>query len=176
MKQPGIAVMLIWVMILSGCATVPPETVIASRQIENNIETIRENNIVLLDQWYELSVDYWTEKVATQGADKILEKAKKEGIAFDMTKDYNDLVQQVLLEYRKNFLAELHTAYQDYRDKIQNDYEITLQSSQKLTALLDSVVKVEANRSSLLGSMESEIGIKDDIKKIQDFLTSTLSQ
>ena len=155
-----------------GCATVPIESVSASRQLEENLETLRQNNLLLLNAWYNLSVDYWTDKVGREGPDKILAAAKKNGSSIDLTKDYGELVQKVLEEYRKNFLATLNTSYQTYHDAINEDYAITINGVQKLTNLLQSIVKVNAERTALIESIRSELQVRDGITKVQSQLQS----
>jgi hypothetical protein len=162
------------VSLAMGCAEVPPESVAASRQLEKNVEILRQNNLLLLDEWYNLSVDYWTEKVGQEGPDKILEKAKQQGITVDLTKDYRDLVQQVLKEYRKNFLAKLNDSYQSYRDAINADYQLTMNGNRKLTNLLQSVVTVDAERAALIESVGSELKVNDEIEKVQSELDALL--
>lgn len=173
MRKNMVQIMMCFVMSLGlGCATVPPESVTVSQQLEKNLNILRQNNILLLDEWYKLSVDYWTEKVAQEGPDKILDKAKEQGISVDLTTDYRDLVQQVLQAYRKNFLEQLNGSYQAYRDGINEDYSLTITGAQKLTNLLQSVVKVDAARAALVESISSELHIRDGIEKIQPRLQS----
>ena len=170
---------LIGILVVSlamGCAEIPPESVAASRQLEQNVEILRQNNMLLLDEWYNLSVDYWTDKVGQEGADRILEKAEQQGITFDSNQDYRDLVQQVLKEYRRNFLAKLNDSYQSYRDAINADYQLTINGSQKLTNLLQSVVTVDAERAALIRAISSELKINDEIKKVQSELDALLGR
>lgn len=157
-----------------GCATVPQESVAVSRQIEKNLETLRQNNLILLDEWYNLSIDYWTDKVGEHGPDKIIEKAKAAGIPINLEKDYGDLVQQILKEYRNNFLAKLNQSYKTYRDGISEDYSITINGAQKLTIFLQSVVRVNEERAKLIESLSSELEVKDSIKNVQSQLQSGL--
>ncbi len=158
------------VSLAMGCAEIPPESVAASRQLEKNVEILRQNNMLLLDEWYNLSLDYWTDKVGQEGPDKILKKAEQQGITVDLNRDYRDLVQQVLKEYRRNFLAKLNDSYQSYRDAINADYQLTINGSQKLTNLLQSVVTVDAERAALIEAVSSELKVNDEIKKVQSEL------
>lgn len=175
MRKNRVRIMMCFIISLGlGCATVPPESVTVSRQLEKNLSILRQNNILLLDEWYKLSVDYWTEKVAQEGPDKILEKAKEQGISIDLTTDYRDLVQQVFQEYRKNFLEELNGSYQSYRDGINEDYFLTIDGAQKLTNLLQSVVKADAARAALVESVSSKLKIRDGIENIQSQLQSAI--
>jgi len=164
------AVAVVCLAAVVGCAEVPPESVTASEQLGKNLEILRENNLRVLDEWYNLSVDYWTEKVGREGPDKILQKARADGITFNPDEDYRDLVEQVLKQYRAQFLGPLDAAYRSYRDSINADYALTMNGNARLTALLRSVVKVDAERAALLGSIATELKVKDDLGRIRDKL------
>ena len=143
-----------------GCATVPPEAVTAARQLEKNLEIIKQNNLAVLDSWYKVSVDYWTEKVGQEGVEKIVSEAKAQDPTIDLNKDYVGLVQQVLKEYRENFLIPLSESYQSYRDGILNDFSVTINTSQKLGNLLESVARVTEERRAVLQSLKDELAPK----------------
>ena len=60
-------------------------------------------------------------------------------------------------------------------DEINANYRLTLESNGKLTNLLQSAVKLDAERADLIGSISSQLEINDEIEEIHTRLRS-LSQ
>ncbi|UCD75848.1 MAG: hypothetical protein JSV91_02805 [Phycisphaerales bacterium] len=135
---------------LTGCSTIPPEAILVTRQVEANLEIIEANNLAVLDEWHALSVDYWTEKVARDGADIILQKAREQGIEIDLNEDYRDLTAQVLREYRMQFLDPLNQAYAEYRQQIWADYALTKDAVQHIGDLLEANVRLQQQQKALI--------------------------
>lgn len=169
MRTSGILLLLL-VVTLAGCASVPPESVLLSQQVEKNLKTLKANNLTLLKAWRDLSIDYWSEKVARDGPDIILEKARKAGQSIDLTKDYRDLVAAVMNQYRNNFLNKIEDVYTQYVDKINKDFDQTEDAQRQLSALLQSIVKLNAERDRIFRTATKELGIDDTVTKLQQEL------
>jgi hypothetical protein len=153
--------------LLAACATVPPESVLLSQQVERNLQVLKANNLSLLNAWRDLSLDYWTDKVARNGPDIILQKARAEGKAFDLTKDYEDLVKAVLDQYRANFVNKIDAAYANYLRQSNSDYAQTQDAVRRLTALLQSVAKLDAERQQVFLSAAKDLQLDDSASKVQ---------
>ena len=124
--------------------------------------------------WRDLSVDYWSEKVAREGPDLIIEMAKKKGISIDLTKDYRDLVAQVMNQFKVNFMTKIEDAYLQYATKIEKDFDQTEDAQRHLSALLQSVVKLDAERDRIFRATAKELGIDESIAKVQQDLKGAL--
>lgn len=172
MKLLGLS--LIAVVGLNACATVPPESVLLSQQVEKNLKTLKANNLAVLRAWRDLSMDYWSEKVAREGPDIIIDKARKSGTSIDLTKDYRDLVAAVMNQYKVNFMTKIEDAYLQYVTKINNDYDQTEDAQRHLSALLQSVVKLDAERDRIFRAAVKELGVDDSVAKVQQDLKGTL--
>lgn len=166
MRSSSISLLLL-VVTLAACASVPQESVLLSQQVENNLKILKSNNMALLKAWRDLSIDYWTERIARDGPDKILDKARKAGQAIDLTKDYRDLVAAVMNQYRNNFLNKIDDVYIQYVDKINKDFDQTEDAQRHLSTLLQSVVQLNAERDRIFRTAAKELGIDDSVSKIQ---------
>ena len=160
---------------LSSCATIPPESVRLSQQVEKNLGTLKANNLAVLKAWREVAIDYWTEKVAREGPDIILKKAKDAGKPVDLTKDYRDLVARVLDQYKANFLNKIDEVFIKARDKISADFDMTEEAARSLTALLQSAVRLEQEQQKAMQGALNALGLDDSIQNAQNELKKSLS-
>jgi hypothetical protein len=167
---------VIWCLciLLTGCATIPPESVWLSIQVEKNLDTLKANNLILLRAWRDLSIDYWTEQVARRGPEIILAKARERGIRVDLNTDYPDLVARVMDQYKSNFLSKIDDLYISYRDKIIADFDTTGEAARQMTALLRSAVRLDAERERALQSALGTLGVDNAILNLSTELHKEL--
>lgn len=146
--------------LVAGCVQIPTEAILASRQIEKNLDIMEENALMVADEWHELSVDYWREAVGREGPKKMIEKLEAGGGTFDPSADYEDLVRVILREYQNNFLSRLNEAHVEYRDQIRDDFAITRDAVRKIGDLLEANAKLQQQQRALLNDAKATIAEK----------------
>lgn len=156
---------------VAGCVQIPTEAILASRQIEKNLDIMEENALMVANEWHELSVDYWREIVGRKGPKKMIEKLIAAGGTFTPSDDYEDLVRAILREYEKNFLTRLNEAQINYRDQIRDDFAITRDAVRKIGDLLEANAKLQQQQLALLNNAKSTIAEKNpEVTKVFDEL------
>lgn len=125
------------------CARLPFSKVLTeAARMEKNLEIIKANSVMTINAWRDLSLDYWTEKVARDGPEVILRKARAKGISVDISKDYQDLVVQVMSQYKSNFLPKINDQHAKLVEKVDKDFRAIIEGVHGITYSVRSAADI----------------------------------
>ena len=175
--------LVIAVLTLTGCASIPPEAPELSGQLGSRITAIESSHNRLLEQFFaekrrrvdDFIQEVWVPTFATEFfGDPAVDKVWKEVVASTDPRDRLRFVvfvgpklQSKINEKRIELIKPLEDLERTVKAKLKVDYDQARAINNTLTSFLQSASKVEANRKRYL----EMLGITD--KQVEAFIDDT---
>ena len=158
MKNTGLCLALLAALILSGCASIPPQSVELSNALTDQIVDIRAKHIEALNRYFTAVEGQIRHTMLTGYKDDLVagmrERRKAKGK--ELTLEEYDQITTVVLQELDSSLKDLESQRLKTLTEVMDRYSLMEAESRALAGLLTSASKVEAMRKSVTGNLEKE--------------------
>lgn len=179
-------------LVLSGCATIPKESVILSEELTNMIHSARVSHLAMVDEYIaerrrridifmeqKWIPDFMTFFVSSSTLLKDMEKASNASEKEQVMLDFTKAASKEISKRRTTLMDALDEIERALKNAIEDHYADMLMVNQALTAHLHSAAKVTATREELLKQLKikpKEILSLDKIDKVIEKIISYKGQ
>ena len=167
------------VIIVSGCVSIPQESVTLNKEVAAGITSIHESNIRFINQYFELKmlkIDQYEKEAIDNFFNKIASATTKPGVpplGAHNLHAIKDKVEEIHATGTK-FKAEINASKAVVIEKVQAEYNLIISANNSITGLLQSAVDIdEATNDGLLKAKEltdGKIDLTDIDSKIDEYL------
>lgn len=167
------------VIILSGCASIPQESVTLNKEIATGITSIHESNIRFINQYFEIKhsqIDKFEKEAIDNFFNKIAAATTKPGappLGAQVLYKIKEKVEAIHAKGIK-FKAELDTSKNLIIEKLQSEYNLIISANSSITGLLQSAVDVDKAKNDGLSKVKDLSDGKIDLtyidSKVDDYL------
>lgn len=174
-------IVVLVVIMLSGCVTIPQESVELNKSVTSGITAIHESNIRLIDQYFAAKIteiDKYEREELDNFFKKVVSAAAKPGAPDFEVKDLYSIKEQVErihaqgLEYKKALNASRDMVV----EKLRTEYNAVIAANSSITGILQSAVDVDKATNDGLSTVKKLSGGKIDMTDIDNRIDDYLSK
>jgi hypothetical protein len=162
---------LVLILFLSGCASVPKESVELSREISKGIAESQRSYTALLNNYFALKRErldlFYTDEYLPKLISKIMEAKKSSGLPENLQASEIKDVLKIVMKERDQSTEELEKTRLLIAAKSDGFYQQLTQSNAGITSLLQSLVDLKEATSSAAQSLKTATGGKVDLDAVE---------
>lgn len=179
MKKLGMLAIVVAMMAMASCATIPPEAVQLSSILGQMISKAKAAHIGMVDQHFDslaLQVDKFAMGEYKQAfMDNIRKLMKQKDPSFtDLTSAQYDAAMNRIMTARMGWLKTVWANKQQVLKSLEDYYALMEQANAEVTNLIRSAAGVENTRNKLVNDFTSQFGVqsKDLENKLMGSVTN----
>lgn len=159
------------VIIVSGCASVPQESVTLNKEIATGITSIHESNVRFINQYFEikhLAIDKYEEEALDNFFNEIVAATTKPEATPLGIQDLYNIKRQVekIHATGTKFQTELSASKALIIEKLQSEYNLIISANSSITGLLQSAVDIDKAKNDGLSKIKEFTDGKIDLTEI----------
>jgi hypothetical protein len=168
------------VITVSGCASIPQESVTLNKEVATGITSIHESNIRFVNQYFDIKsskIDKYEKEALDNYFNKIAAATTKPGAPPLGVQDLYKIKEKVeeIHAVGTKFKAELNASKDMIIEKLQGEYNLILSANSSITGLLQSAVDIDKAKNDGLSKVKAftdgKIDLTDIDSKVNEYLS-----